>query len=418
MSSLSKFDFCPKCGALARDGVCQSCGYVNPASVPKQPVQQPQPQQGWQAQQPQQSWQGQQQNVSAFQNNGNAGFVAPPQDSYNQYQYQAYNNPALQKPQKNNNALVIILVMVVIILGLLFTCCAGSLGMYMLDIDVDSLLSEESKSIYPWEEDDEEEEVSKSYEGSDKKYAEPSKEVEEEKESSTATSSSEEEEMTKPTQDLEGLAEGKYYEAPYNALRDDLIYGIDFETGQHIPEQYDGRVTIQVEYPQLTGAAPNLDIINAYLEREYSYFYDYFVETYEPYITEESIFYVVAQGYVTYMDEEVLSVVFHEELYIDGESMIQYYCLNFDMTDGVILNNVDILNLDLDFAIEFRRREIIENGDEWLTDYTDQEILEMLKDIDHLVIFYTPMGMEVGLNLYDVVLYMTYSDYEKFLKLY
>ena len=98
--------------------------------------------------------------------------------------------------------------------------------------------------------------------------------------------------------------------------------------------------------------------------------------------------------------------------------MIQYYCLNFDMTDGVVLNNTDILNLDLEFAVEFRRREILENGDEWLTDFTDQEILDLLRDLDHLVIFYTPMGMEVGLNLYEVVLYMTYSDYEKFLNLY
>ena len=29
MADSSRFDFCPKCGALSRDGVCQSCGYVN-----------------------------------------------------------------------------------------------------------------------------------------------------------------------------------------------------------------------------------------------------------------------------------------------------------------------------------------------------------------------------------------------------
>ena len=30
MAENSRFDFCPKCGALARDGVCTSCGYQNP----------------------------------------------------------------------------------------------------------------------------------------------------------------------------------------------------------------------------------------------------------------------------------------------------------------------------------------------------------------------------------------------------
>ena len=277
----------------------------------------------------------------------------------------------------------------------------------MFDLDIESMFEEETERTYPWEEDRE------------SKESEAHSDLETpSSESAASKPSGTEEEMTNPSQDLEGLENGKYYEGLYNALREDLVYNIEFKLGEHIPEEYGERVVIQVEYPQLTGAAPNLDIINAYLEREYTYFLEYFVNNYEPYITDNSAFYCISQGFVTYMDEKVLSVVFQEEIYIDGDSMIQYYCLNFDMTDGVILNNVDIMNLDLDFAVEFRRREILENGDEWLTDFTDQEILEMLKDADHLVIFYTPMGMEVGLNLYEVVLFMTYSDYEKFLNLY
>ncbi|MBR7089576.1 MAG: hypothetical protein IKI46_03665, partial [Lachnospiraceae bacterium] len=30
---MARFDFCPKCGALARDGVCTSCGYKVPGAV-------------------------------------------------------------------------------------------------------------------------------------------------------------------------------------------------------------------------------------------------------------------------------------------------------------------------------------------------------------------------------------------------
>lgn len=30
MNQQGQFDLCPKCGALARDGVCQSCGYEIP----------------------------------------------------------------------------------------------------------------------------------------------------------------------------------------------------------------------------------------------------------------------------------------------------------------------------------------------------------------------------------------------------
>ena len=40
MDQSGKFDFCPKCGALARDGVCQSCGYHLKNSVPKNDMKQ------------------------------------------------------------------------------------------------------------------------------------------------------------------------------------------------------------------------------------------------------------------------------------------------------------------------------------------------------------------------------------------
>ena len=72
------------------------------------------------------------------------------------------------------------------------------------------------------------------------------------------------------------------------------------------------------------------------------------------------------------------------------------------------------LNLNDDFAVDFREREISENGDGALTDYTDQEILAMLKDEDTLVLFYTPMGLEVGLNLDGEIVYVTYEDYMDF----
>ena len=35
----------------------------------------------------------------------------------------------------------------------------------------------------------------------------------------------------------------------------------------------------------------------------------------------------------------------------------------------------------------------------------------MLKDEDTLVLFYTPMGLEVGLNLDGEIVYVTYEDY-------
>ncbi|MGN1148159.1 MAG: hypothetical protein ACI4TB_07025, partial [Lachnospiraceae bacterium] len=51
MGDSSRFDFCPKCGALARDGVCQSCGYQNPDIIKLvEEAKQAQPGQTYQAQ--------------------------------------------------------------------------------------------------------------------------------------------------------------------------------------------------------------------------------------------------------------------------------------------------------------------------------------------------------------------------------
>ena len=135
--------------------------------------------------------------------------------------------------------------------------------------------------------------------------------------------------------------------------------------------------------------------------------------------SEEDVFSCIVDSYVTYMDDKTLSVVFKENVYLclqdDPLFVLNFYCLNFDLETGTLLENTDILHMDEAFAIDFREREREENGDGALTYYTDQEILEMLKDSSYLVMFYTPMGLEVGLNLDDVVVYVTYEDYEEYL---
>ena len=47
---------------------------------------------------------------------------------------------------------------------------------------------------------------------------------------------------------------------------------------------------------------------------------------------------------------------------------------------------------------------------------SDQEITYYLTDSDYLIIFYTPLGMEVGFNYYDGWVTVTYRDYEKYQK--
>ncbi len=352
MADSSRFDFCEKCGALSRDGQCQSCGYKDPRYIPP---------------------------VSAVSD----------------------DTQKLEAP-KSNAGIIALIVTAIVILSLFLTCGVGFIMLFLTTDITDKL----TNSQYGYE-NYTGEEYSTDYDDSyndeynadyDEYYDEYGEQI-------------------YPEQDVEGLKSGKYYTNLYSDFKYDLSYSVEMTSGVFMPEEYEN-VVISVEYPVISGNVPNLPDINEMLEYEYNYYMDYFVESYEPDMEQDSYYIAYATCYITYMDEKVMSVVFQEEILLDDFSAINFYCLNFDMVNGVLLNNTEILDMDEDFVVDFRRRELLENGYESLPDYTDQEILELLQDEEHLVIFYTPMGMEVGLNLGDIVIYMTYSDYRKFLKQY
>lgn len=396
MADSSRFDFCEKCGALSRDGQCQSCGYKDPKYVPPTPavsndIQQQYNQQYQYNQQFAQQYNIQSQYTQQYNQQAN------PQ--YGQ-QYASY-----VPPKKSNGGVIAIIVIAIVILFMFLTCGVGFFMMALTTDITDKFTSIEYEDYYGDSDyyDDDDYYNDDYY---DDYYSEESNEYYDENG-----------EQIYPDQDVEGLESGKYYTELYSDFRYDLKYSAEMTSGYYAPENYEN-VIVNVEYPVISGDVPNLADINETLEYEYSYYVDYFAESYEPYMLPESYYIIYATCYVTYMDENVMSVVFHEEVLLDDFSAINFYCLNFDMKNGVVLNNTEILDIDEDFAVDFRRREILENGYEALPDYTDQEILDLLKDEDYLVIFYTPMGMEVGLNLGDVVIYMTYSDYKQFLNKY
>lgn len=503
MSETSNFDFCPKCGALAKDGICQSCGYQNPdAALPsggqeasgsrEQPEQNPDINGSMQQGRPDmQAPYGQSPNVNGqlgqnpgintnpniqsqpgsqgpyvqgqgqpgsqgpyAQGSGQPGSQGPyaqgpgsqgpyvqgpaqpgnqgsyaqgpgsqgpyvqgqaqrqNQGMYGQQQTHAYQNygsnnmypnymPAPAPVQKSSKApLIIILVLAAMLLvfGIAFAVfyvCGNSenpFENYKWSIPGKSAASEEKPS---------------------KGEPETSASVPEasitEPESFIPGSGAD-----RPEKDEEGLASGKYYTEIYSDIRDDLDYQVEMKYGDFVPEGYP-YAYVNVSYPQIMGDMPNIDYLNEVLEYEYSYFVEYFEENLRDYMEEESYYYCFSEAFVTYMDEKVMSVVFREQVQLDTYGLINLYCVNINVEDGVIMNNTELLNIDKEFAIDFRNREILENGDELLTYYSDQEILNMLQDPDYLIIFYTPMGMEVGLNMMDVIIYVTYSDYERFI---
>ena len=445
MADTSRFDFCPLCGALARDGVCQSCGHrdekvVKEMEAQKQVMQQPcmgQAPNGYNQQPMQQPYAGQAQNAYN-QQPMQQPYVGQPQNGYNQpyanQQNYAQAVPPAQ-PKKNTTLIVIISLLVV----LLMTGVAVFVGVRSILNDSNDKNTEEVFDRTDDEEDSDEETIvaeTDTEETTDATQASPTEEPPVDEGTPAVDEADDTEDLvgycyeksmvTAENWDEEGQDESlPYYSGPYNALETGLSYEVSFiEEAFYAGEEADfANVYLSVEYPQISGDSPYEEIINATLYAEYEYYYMLFTEEFKPLMqTEEDTYYCVVDSYVTYMDEKILSVVFREDVYLSLEndpfSMLDFYCVNIDLETGMVMENTEILRMDETFAVDFREREVAENGEGALTYYSDQEILEMLKDPAYLVAFYTPYGMEIGLNLDDRIVYVMYEDYEAFINTY
>ena len=182
-----------------------------------------------------------------------------------------------------------------------------------------------------------------------------------------------------------------YYVEITDSVRDDLSYTVDFEEYTH--SDYDNSVYITVWYAQVSEDLPNSDTINECL-RDSAMYYAYMNES-----DDISNFMLEAESFVTYMDEEILSVVVDEYIYADGETTYDLYCMNFDLKTGTLLNNTDLIEVSDDLVEIFIDQSIYQNGyTSSVSDYSNEEIKEFLSDEDSLILFYTPVGLEIGYN--------------------
>lgn len=406
MEENSRFDFCPKCGAVSKDGICQSCGYqnTNAAEQAKAPSYAQPESQYRQAQYQQPQYQQPQHGQVQYQPEQ----VYPPQTEqygagYPPQAYQPYATVPPAKPKKNKAAVVVYFICLGIVL-------AGLVIVILAAVN-DMADKNAGKSSRGGKTESEQERTQEADDKTGSGGEDPNK--------PNTTYFHRTLDVTERNWNEEGQDTSlPYYSGPYNALRDDLSYELSFR--EEIYSADSAEVLLVVEYPQIvSGDVPNKEYINRALHDDYDYFHNVFTEEFRPLMSDDSVFYVEVDSHVTYMDEKILSVVFVENVYLNLENdpftMINYYCMNFDLETGTYLDDTELLRFDEEFAVDFRRREAEENGEEALTGYSDQEILNMLKDASYLVVFYTPMGMEVGLNLGQRVVYVTYEDYERFL---
>ena len=208
----------------------------------------------------------------------------------------------------------------------------------------------------------------------------------------------------------------KYYEL-HDAVEEDLSYSVTFESYEYDTDNED--VVIMADYPVIEGEnVPNLKQINKTIYDKAMFYVDVFKESVEDNLGEDGYYGAYSGGYVTYMDEEKMSVVFSESLMYGGQEEVYLTCINIDMEKGIILENPQILSIDDDFSVDFREKSNIQNGEiDDLTYMTDQQITAYFNS-DNIIVFYTPKGMEIGFNYENGWVTATYEDYEQYLKVF
>ena len=208
------------------------------------------------------------------------------------------------------------------------------------------------------------------------------------------------------------------YYTLHDDIKTDLSYSVEFEHYEYDTDN--DNVEIMVSYPVIKGdKVPNLKHLNSVIAEEIDLFKDYFEEEYADYMDEyNGYFSALSSGYVTYMDEEKMSIAFAEYIYTDYYNEAFLYSINIDMENGVILENENMLSIDDDFSVEFRKKSDVQNGEIiYLTGMTDQEITDHFNS-SNIIVFYTPKGMEIGFNYEEGWVTVTYEEYDEYLKVF
>ncbi len=185
----------------------------------------------------------------------------------------------------------------------------------------------------------------------------------------------------------------EFYEEVVDALRYDLSYQVQWQDYSAANE--DGTINYYTLYPVLEGDIPNVGQLNQEIldaaQRDLEYCQYVLEEGFETCSVENDC-------YVTYMDEEKISIVFLERIYMNGIGVPRIYDINLDLRTGSVLAHGDMVEYSESLARRVRAQNAAQNSTD-LDDMglTDADILELLQGGGGTA-FYTPVGLEIGFN--------------------
>lgn len=183
-----------------------------------------------------------------------------------------------------------------------------------------------------------------------------------------------------------------FYSEITDATRTDLSYQIMWTSYSLNPDDTENSCTYYAGYPVLESERVSFEQANKAI-RSAARAYE---KTYRSYPGGTS-----CVGYVTYMDEEKVSVVLDHSLYREDGVLPEIKALTFSAETGEGISLEDLTEVDEELVMRLRSQNQTQNGSvEFIEGSSDEELLEALRDPERGFFFYTPVGLEVGIN-YD-----------------
>jgi len=224
--------------------------------------------------------------------------------------------------------------------------------------------------------------------------------------------------------DPEDVGDDFYYEL-VNCIDESVSYRMVHENYEELDQ--DHNVCIRINYYQIEGDIPNLEAVNEALKEQAMWAGERFHEEKEAFEYEFENYgegYVVeVESYVTYNDEQTVSVV--SDIYYESATEVRKLIdtVNVDMETGTVLNNTDILDISDEFLEDYRDICEDQNGAvAALTLFDNDELRDFFESEDGLIIYYNPCGLEVGINYETDERYgwvtATLTDYEQYMMSY
>ena len=116
---------------------------------------------------------------------------------------------------------------------------------------------------------------------------------------------------------------------------------------------------------------------------------------------EDGTFYTLySDSIITFNNDEIFSVVYDINSYEGNNTKLFYlHGVNVDVKNGQVMDNTQILNFDDDFTKFFIQRSNTQNSTVPAINGSDiSDTTKLFNNDDSLILFFTPLGVEVGIN--------------------